>query len=113
MKNTQTIKTDAGNWFKHWFDSSFYHKLYANRDDTEAAGFIDELIKELQPAPLSRMLDLGCGNGRHSKYLAAKGFDVTGMDLAASSISAAKRSEGPTLKFYCRDMRVPFGQNTF
>lgn len=109
-----TILTKANNsWFEKWFDSSFYHKLYANRDEKEAAGFIDELLEELQPAPRSRMLDLGCGNGRHSKWLASKGFDVSGIDLAASSIRDAKRYASATLRFYCQDMRVPFGNKAF
>ena len=100
-------------WFKQWFDSSFYHQLYANRDEKEAAAFIDELINELEPAADSRMLDLGCGSGRHSKYLASKGFDVTGIDLAASSVRQAKRSEREKLRFYRHDMRIPFGRNAF
>jgi len=109
-----TIIAKANNsWFEKWFDSSFYHKLYANRDDKEAAGFIDELLDELQPAPRSQMLDLGCGNGRHSKWLASKGFDVTGIDLAASSIRDAKEYENATLRFYRQDMREPFGKNVF
>ena len=100
-------------WFKQWFDSSFYHQLYANRDEKEAAAFIDELINELEPTADSMMLDLGCGSGRHSKYLASKGFDVTGIDLAASSIRQAKRSEREKLRFYRHDMRIPFGRNAF
>jgi len=100
-------------WFKHWFDSSFYHQLYANRDEKEAAAFIDELVNELQPAEHSTMLDLGCGSGRHSKYLASKGFNVTGIDLAASSIRQAKKWEADKLHFYRHDMRVPFGKGAF
>ena len=110
----KTIATKSGNkWFEQWFDSSFYHKLYANRDEKEAADFIDELINELQPPPKCRILDLGCGNGRHSKWLATKGFDVTGIDLAASSIRDAKKHEHDTLRFYRQDMRKSFGQNYF
>ena len=30
-------------WFATWFDSPHYHKLYAHRDEQEAAGFIDRL----------------------------------------------------------------------
>ena len=100
-------------WFKQWFDSSFYHQLYVNRDEKEAASFIDHLVNELQPAEDARMLDLGCGSGRHSKYLASKGFDVTGLDLAASSIRQAKKYENEKLHFYRHDMRVPFGKNVF
>lgn len=104
---------DNSSWFKHWFDSSFYHQLYAHRDDNEAAGFIDELIAELEPFPGSTILDLGCGNGRHSKKLAEKGFNVTGIDLAASSISMAKRFTHDSLYFYRHDMRKPFGVNLY
>jgi SAM-dependent methyltransferase len=118
MKNiTAEILNDRVNerqaWFKQWFDSSFYHQLYANRDEKEASLFIDELLHELQPTAGSRMLDLGCGSGRHSKYLASKGFDLTGLDLAASSIRQARRWETANLHYYRHDMRVPFGRNTF
>ena len=94
---TNAIATKAKSaWFEKWFDSSFYQKLYANRDEKEASGFVNELLSELQPPPYSRMLDLGCGNGRYSKWLASKGFDVTGIDLAASSIRDAKKYESDT-----------------
>ena len=111
--NTHTININQEEWFKHWFDSSFYHKLYANRDEKEAAGFVDELLQELNPADHSQMLDLGCGNGRHSKHLASKGFNVTGIDLSAASIRTAKKWESPALSFYRHDMRLPFGNNCF
>jgi 2-polyprenyl-3-methyl-5-hydroxy-6-metoxy-1,4-benzoquinol methylase len=100
-------------WFRKWFDSPFYQKLYINRNEKEAALFINELIDELHPLDNSRMLDLGCGYGRHSKCLARKGFDVTGIDLAASSIREAKKMENSLLRFYQQDMRTPFGKNLF
>ncbi|HQV06156.1 MAG TPA: class I SAM-dependent methyltransferase, partial [Chitinophagaceae bacterium] len=66
-------------WYKAWFNSPFYHKLYFERDDKEAAAFIKQLIAHLQPTPGCRMLDVACGKGRHSKTLASLGFDVTGI----------------------------------
>jgi SAM-dependent methyltransferase len=98
-------------WFISWFDSAHYYRLYANRNTTEAAAFIDELIEKLRPRRGALALDLGCGVGRHSRYLAAKGFCVTGIDLAAGSIKTAKQSERPGLQFLRQDMRVPFGKN--
>lgn len=100
-------------WFKTWFDSAYYHKLYQDRNDHEASHFIDALISFLQPAYDSEMLDLACGSGRHSKQLAQKGFDVIGLDLALSSIRLAKQWETPTLRFRQHDMRKPFGSNCF
>jgi len=111
--STAVIPVNNTTWFKHWFDSSFYHQLYANRDEKEAANFIDELLTELKPLQNSTMLDLGCGAGRHAKYLASKGFRVKGIDLAFSSIQQAKRSETFNLQFHQQDMRTPFGNNRF
>jgi SAM-dependent methyltransferase len=104
---------EQSQWFQHWFDTSFYHQLYGNRNETEAADFVNELLMELNPVPGSAMLDLGCGAGRHSKFLAAKGFDVTGIDLSGASIRMARRSEADNLRFFLRDMREPFGTNLF
>lgn len=100
-------------WFASWFDSVHYHKLYAHRDSAEAGGFVEALVERLKPAARSSMLDLGCGAGRHARHLAARGFDVTGLDLAAGSIEAARRFEGPGLRFRQHDMRAPFGQRAF
>jgi SAM-dependent methyltransferase len=100
-------------WFASWFDSVHYHRLYAHRNHAEAAGFVDSLIGRLRPPSGASMLDLGCGAGRHAMQLAARGFDVTGLDLAAGSIEAARASEGPRLRFRRHDMRVPFGRAAF
>ena len=100
-------------WFKDWFNSPYYHQLYFNRDDREAAVFIDKLISYLKPAPDSTMLDVACGRGRHSIQLAGKGFDVTGIDLSEDSIAEALKHEIDRLHFFQHDMRLPFRVNYF
>ena len=100
-------------WFAAWFNSNYYHQLYRHRDNSEAEKFIDALINELQPAEDAVMLDLGCGTGRHSKYLATKGYTVFGLDLAASSIREARKSGNESLYFLNWDMRKPFGKKNF
>ena len=100
-------------WFTEWFNSPYYHHLYFNRDEAEAAAFIDRLIAHLQPAANARLLDVACGKGRHSIHLAKKGFDVTGIDLSEDSISEALLHEGPNLHFYMHDMRLPFRINYY
>lgn len=42
----------------------------------------------LQPC---RALDLGCGSGANAVFLAKHGFDVTGVDFAASALAKAGR----------------------
>ena len=100
-------------WFKDWFNSPYYHQLYFNRDEQEAAKFIDKLIDHLQPVPGSLMLDVACGKGRHAVHLAEKGFDVTGIDLSEDSIKEALLHETEKLHFYMHDMRLPFYINYY
>ena len=100
-------------WFKDWFNSPYYHQLYSNRDEQEAAAFIDLLITHLQPSAGVAMLDVACGKGRHSIQLAGKGFDVTGIDLSEESIEEALQSECDSLHFYRHDMRLPFRINYY
>jgi 2-polyprenyl-3-methyl-5-hydroxy-6-metoxy-1,4-benzoquinol methylase len=100
-------------WFKDWFNSPYYHQLYFNRDEQEAAAFIDRLMEHLKPPCNATMLDVACGKGRHSIQLAGKGFDVTGIDLSEDSIQEALKSENEHLHFYRHDMRLPFWINYF
>lgn len=100
-------------WYKDWFNSPFYHKLYFERDENEAEAFIKKTIEHLQPLPGSRMLDVACGKGRHSKTLASLGFHVSGIDISADSIAYAKQFEKENLEFFVHDMRLPFWGNYF
>jgi SAM-dependent methyltransferase len=103
----------AQEWFKEWFNSPFYHKLYFERDEGEARQFLQRVLDYLQTAPGSRILDVACGRGRHSRFLASKGFDVTGIDLSPDSIRYARQFENDHLHFYVHDMRLPAWINYF
>jgi SAM-dependent methyltransferase len=100
-------------WYTEWFNSPFYHQLYFHRDDSEAQRFIRNLIAHLRPAPGARVLDVACGRGRHSRFLAEQGLDVTGIDIAPDSISYAQQFEHEHLHFYQHDMRLPAWINYF
>ncbi len=103
----------TGNWFEEWFNSPYYHKLYFDRDEEEAASFIRRLVDTITPPPGARILDVACGRGRHSRILSALGFDVTGIDLSEVSIEYALTFENDRLHFYQHDMRLPFRTNYF
>lgn len=104
------MQKDTNDWFATWFDSAYYHILYKNRDEQEAARFMNVLTAFLKLAPNSRILDLACGKGRHAQYLNSLGFDVIGVDLSPKSIEFAKQFENDTLIFKVHDMRLPFQQ---
>ena len=105
--------TENSPWFKEWFNSPYYHKLYFKRDEEEAAAFINRLVEHLNPPANAKMMDMACGRGRHSIQLASKGFDVSGIDLSEVSILEAKKYENDHLHFFVHDMRLPFWINYF
>jgi SAM-dependent methyltransferase len=49
--------------------------------------FLVEFIKTLKPG---RALDVGMGQGRNTIYLAQRGYQVTGFDLAAAGVNLAR-----------------------
>jgi 2-polyprenyl-3-methyl-5-hydroxy-6-metoxy-1,4-benzoquinol methylase len=49
--------------------------------------FLVEITEDLEPGTV---LDLGCGQGRNSLWLASRGFTVTGLDLSPVAIAQAR-----------------------
>jgi len=92
-------------WFESWFDTSYYHTLYSNRDENEAKEFIVNLVEFLKIDPKSKVLDLACGKGRHSLTLNELGFETLGVDLSPNSISIANESKKESLSFEVHDKR--------
>ncbi|MGZ4037453.1 MAG: SAM-dependent methyltransferase, partial [Bacteroidia bacterium] len=104
---------EKAEWFKDWFNSPYYHVLYKNRDQSEAAAFIDKLSGHLELNAGHLIWDLACGKGRHSTYLNKKGFNVTGTDLSENNIQKASVNANDRLEFYVHDMRTLFRVNYF
>jgi SAM-dependent methyltransferase len=64
-------------------------------------------------------LDLGCGNGRNSFYLAEKGFSVTAIDFSQTALDLLQAEKGKsgrsdTIKILNRDIRngLPLKSNS-
>ncbi|MDD3301696.1 MAG: class I SAM-dependent methyltransferase [Patescibacteria group bacterium] len=87
--------------------------------------FIVQFLKYLKKEkglPMSdlRVLDLGCGTGRNSNYLAERGNLVFGLDLAANALKlASERAEKAGLSEQTKYLRqsigdkLPFEDNSF
>lgn len=69
---------------------------------------IDFLVDALGLEPGQRVLDVGCGPGRHSLALARRGFAVTGVDCSPDFVALARRAaaaEGLAARFEVLDVR--------
>lgn len=102
---------------QQWYQSLF--EDYAQKYDQESftqgtAGECDFLEEELGRDTSLRILDVGCGTGRHAIELTQRGYSVTGIDLSASQLKrAAEKAENLGLKidFQQYDARnLPFRQ---
>lgn len=88
----------------------FYDLLYKDKDYAAEARFIHDTLIAQGPRP-RRLLELGCGTGRHAVELARLGHEVTGVDLSPGMVAqatarAAQLSElRGALRFQAGDVR--------
>ena len=55
---------------------------------------VDFLERALEAGPSARFLDVPCGNGRHAVLLAARGYQLTGVDASEGFIAEARAARG-------------------
>jgi 2-polyprenyl-3-methyl-5-hydroxy-6-metoxy-1,4-benzoquinol methylase len=78
---------------KQWYEKLFenYAKKYDEECFTQGTfGECDFIEKETGFDKSKRILDIGCGTGRHTIELAKRGYDVTGVDLSKAQIARAR-----------------------
>jgi len=78
---------------KQWYEELFvnYGKKYDNESFAQGTvGECDFIEKEIEYNKATRILDIGCGTGRHSIELARRGYSVVGIDLSESLLKRAK-----------------------
>ena len=75
--------------------------------------FHRDLFLDLVPAPAGRTLDIGCGEGRLARDLAALGHDVVGVDVSPTMLAAA-RAAAPEMELHLADAAdLPFPVASF
>jgi ubiquinone/menaquinone biosynthesis C-methylase UbiE len=76
-------------WYEQLFDN------YARQYDKECfvrgtAGECDFIENEIDHDKNTKIIDIGCGTGRHAIELTQRGYRVTGIDLSASQLKRAR-----------------------
>jgi SAM-dependent methyltransferase len=69
------------------------------------------LVTDFRRHNCERILDVGCGNGRHLVHLARLGFQVTGLDSSWWGLQVAQEwlaEESLNIELVLADMRQPF-----
>ena len=71
---------------------------------------IDFVIKALDLSPGMRVLDVGCGFGRHSLELARRGYRVLGIDPSSAMIESARQRAADMFPVSRLDYQVEQGE---
>ena len=100
---------------KQWYESLFenYGQKYDSENFTHGTvGECDFVEKEIKFDKSLKILDVGCGTGRHAIELTKRGYHVTGIDLSESQLKRAKekeKAENLFIDFQRQDARnLPF-----
>jgi SAM-dependent methyltransferase len=94
----------------HWFEDVAEHlggaylRYSFTKGTEQEVGF---LVDCLDLAPGARVLDVGCGPGRHAHALGRRGFDVVGVDISERFIALAREHApaGAAVRFERADAR--------
>ncbi|MEL4357622.1 MULTISPECIES: class I SAM-dependent methyltransferase [unclassified Luteococcus] len=107
--STAPVPVEPGTWEKVVAANPQHAHNYAERfrrmeaEGTDLLGearFIDAMVPRH-----ARILDEGCGPGRHAGYLSERGHDVVGVDLDETLITIA-RAEHPGPAYFAQDLTL-------
>jgi 2-polyprenyl-3-methyl-5-hydroxy-6-metoxy-1,4-benzoquinol methylase len=100
---------------KQWYEALFenYGEKYDNESFAQGTiGECDFIEKEIDYNKTLKIIDIGCGTGRHSIELSKRGYSMTGIDLSESLLEKARekaKQKGVQIDFLKHDARsLPF-----
>jgi SAM-dependent methyltransferase len=97
-----------GDWFNpvaEFLGTAYLRNAFTKGTEQE----VEYLVGTLGLEPGQRVLDVGCGPGRHSLALARRGFEVVGVDLSPDFVALAREAaaeEGLSIRFEQVDVRT-------
>lgn len=68
-----------------------YDTIYREKDYDGECALIERIFGKYATKPVRKVLDLGCGTGNHALRLAAKKYEVTGVDRSAEMLGLAEK----------------------
>ena len=97
--------TENGRWFTEVADflGPAYLRYSFTKGTEQEVDFLVEAL-DLRPGE-HRILDVGCGPGRHAHALAGRGFEVHGVDISETFIGLARAGAPPGATFAVADAR--------
>jgi len=104
---------------KQWYEDLFtnYAETYDKESFTQGTiGEVDFIEHEINFDKTKRILDIGCGTGRHAIELAKRGYQVVGVDLSESQLKRAREKAekaGVKVNFLQKDARELDFDNEF
>lgn len=93
----------------HWFEPIAEHlgRAYLRYSFTKGTvQEVDFLVDALGLGPGTRVLDVGCGPGRHAHELGRRGIRVHGVDISERFVALAREGARPGVTFERRDARA-------
>ena len=85
--------------------SHVYDLLTAELDYEAWASYIERVFDRFLPQRPSLVLDLGCGTGRMTRTLSARGYDMIGVDGSEDMLSEAYAKGAGGILYLLQDMR--------
>jgi SAM-dependent methyltransferase len=93
-----------------------YDHIYRDKDYDGECDLLERIFNEYAPAPVHKVLDLGCGTGNHALRLAVRGYSIVGVDRSPEMLEATQckaRHEGISIRLHQADVREIDLQESF
>jgi cyclopropane fatty-acyl-phospholipid synthase-like methyltransferase len=76
---------------RSWYDYPQLYEMGFLKDTPKESSFLADVFKKYVPFPVKRVIELGCGSGRLVCDMAARGFEMTGLDLNPTALEYCQK----------------------